>query len=124
MDECFKEDNELTNLLLTRNLEYWSNWTCLSLAVSANLKEFLSHAACQLLISDIWMGGIKLRKHVSLKVLFGIVVPPALFLIQFKSNKEFKLMPQTERMYEHTVKLTDHSASNLENVNLLLYKIV
>ena len=41
LDKCYKEDDELTSQLLTYDLVNWSHWTCLSLAVSANLKVCL-----------------------------------------------------------------------------------
>ena len=87
LDKCYKEDDELTTQLLTYDLVNWSHWTCMSLAVTANLKDFLSHAACQLLISDLWMGGMKIRKHVTYKIIAALLFPPFLFAIQFKSAK-------------------------------------
>jgi transient receptor potential cation channel subfamily M protein 3 len=54
--------------LLTQDLVNWSHWTCISLAFSANLKEFLSHTACQTLISELWLGGMRSHKYAGLKV--------------------------------------------------------
>jgi len=101
LDKCYKEDDELTHQLLTYDLINWSHWTCLSLAVCSNLKEFLSHASCQMLINDLWMGGMKIRKHVILKVLAGLLFPPFIFMIQFKSAKELQYMPQTQEEHEN-----------------------
>lgn len=100
LDKCYKEDDKLTSQLLTYDLVNWSHWTCLTLAVSANLKDFLSHAACQVLISDLWMGGMKIRKFVTFKVITALLFPPAIFAIQFKSAKELQYMPQTQEEHE------------------------
>jgi len=101
LEKCYKEDDELTQQLLTYDLVNWSHWTCLSLAVCSNLKDFLSHASCQMLINDLWMGGMKIRKHITLKVITGLIFPPAIFAIQFKSAKELQYMPQTEEEHEN-----------------------
>jgi len=107
LDRCYKEDDELTQQLLTYDLVMWSHWTCLTLAVVANHRDFLAHAACQLLINDLWMGGMKIRKHVTYKVVFALLCPLAILAIQFKSAKELQLMPQTQE--EHEQDLADLS---------------
>lgn len=110
LDKCYKENAELTNFLLINELVYWSHWTCLSLAACGNIKEFLSHTSCQFLITDLWTGGMKFRKYLSIEVIFGILFPPALFTIGFRSAKEFHLMPQTKERYKENVKI-------MENIN-------
>ena len=118
LDKCYKEDDDLTQQLLTYDLVNWSHWTCLSLAVCSNLKEFLSHAACQMLINDLWMGGMKLRKHVILKVITGLVFPPAILAIQFKTAKELQYMPQTQEEHENELEnKEDDNASSSEKDN-------
>ena len=102
----------MTNQILTCNLINWSHWTCLSLAASANLKDFLSHTACQFLISELWIGGMKLKKHVTFKVITALIFPPAIFTIEFKSAKELKFMPQTEEEYEQELENQLPSSSN------------
>jgi transient receptor potential cation channel subfamily M member 3 len=113
LDKCYKEDDELTSQLLTYDLTNWSHWTCLSLAVSANLKDFLSHAACQLLISDLWMGGMKIRKNITYKVITALLFPIAIFAIQFKSVKELQYMPQTQEEHEQDLE-SDTSSEQAE----------
>ena len=46
----------------------------MSMAFSANLKEFLSHTACQTLISELWLGGIRSHKYVGIKVIIGYLM--------------------------------------------------
>lgn len=120
LEKAYKEDDTLTSQLLTYDLVNWSHWTCLNLAVSANLKDFLSHAACQLLISDLWMGGMKIRKNVTFKVISALIFPPAIFAIEFKSAKELQYMPQTQEEHEQDLEAQDSSSINSsESVNRL-----
>jgi hypothetical protein len=51
------------------------------------------------LLSDLWIGGMNVRKYLKWMVLLALFFPPALFLIDFKSSKELQLMPQTEEEY-------------------------
>ena len=91
----------------------------MTLAVSANLKDFLSHTACQLLISDLWMGGMKIRKYVTWKIITALLFPPAIFTIQFKSAKELQYMPQTQEEHEQELESQDTTSqlgSEAENV--------
>jgi hypothetical protein len=71
------------------------------LAYIANLKDFFSHTACQTLINDLWMGGMKMRKYIVLKVISALLFPPAIFAIEFKTVNELKYMPQTEEEHEN-----------------------
>lgn len=54
--------------LLTYELKNWSNSTCLKLAVSGGLRPFVSHTCTQMLLTDMWMGRLKMRKNSWLKV--------------------------------------------------------
>jgi transient receptor potential cation channel subfamily M member 3 len=113
LDKCYKENYELTHQLLTYDLVNWSHWTCLSLAVCSNLKEFLSHAACQMLINDLWMGGMKVRQNY--KILAGLLFFPAIFMIHFKSAKELQYMPQTQEEHENELGNKIDNTSNVSN---------
>ncbi len=57
LEHCYNHDDDLTLQVLTYELRNWGEQTCLSLAVIANNKEFLSHACCQILLMDLWHGG-------------------------------------------------------------------
>lgn len=54
--------------LLTYELKNWSNSTCLKLAVSVGLRPFVSHTCTQMLLTDMWMGRLKMRKNSWFKV--------------------------------------------------------
>ena len=108
--------------MLTYDLVNWSHWTCLNLAVAASLKDFLSHTSCQMLFSDLWMGGMKIRKYVTYKVIAALLFPPALFLMQFKTAKELQYMPQTQEEHFHAndVSISDStSSSDDDSINIV-----
>ncbi len=99
LDQCYHEDDVNATQILTCELENWSNWTCLDLSVTAYLRDFVAHKCCQQLLSDLWIGGMNVRKYLKWMVLLALFFPPALLLIDFKSSKELQLMPQTEEEY-------------------------
>ena len=52
--ECYAADEKKAQLLLVRELP--SCATILMLAVEADNKNFIAHAACQSLLNNIWRG--------------------------------------------------------------------
>lgn len=54
--------------LLTSELKNWSNSTCLKLAVASHLRPFVAHTCTQMLLSDMWMGRLNMRKNSWYKV--------------------------------------------------------
>ncbi|XP_059155361.1 transient receptor potential cation channel subfamily M member 1-like [Physella acuta] len=105
LGHCYKIDDDYTQQLLTYELKNFSEQTCLSLAVMANHRKFIAHTCCQMLLNDLWIGGLRMRKNSTLKVILGIIFPPYLFVLDFKSKEELQLMPQT--MEEHLDELED-----------------
>ncbi|XP_055688814.1 transient receptor potential cation channel trpm isoform X3 [Lutzomyia longipalpis] len=105
LDFCHRQDGERTQRLLTCELNSWSSQSCLSLAVAANHRPLLAHPCSQVILADLWMGGLRTRKNTNLKVILGLLCPPFIKKLDFKSKEELQSMPQTEE--EH-----------LENQNL------
>nr|XP_022329694.1 transient receptor potential cation channel subfamily M member 1-like isoform X4 [Crassostrea virginica] len=105
LEHCYKIDDDYTQQLLTYELKNFSDQTCLSLAVDAMHQDFVAHTCCQTLINDLWMGGLRMRKNSSLKVILGIIIPPYAMALEFKTKEELQLMPQT--MEEHLEELED-----------------
>ena len=66
---CYSQDEELTHQLLTYELRNWSKQTCLSLAVTVNHRSFIAHPCCQILLADLWLGGLRTRRNTNLKVM-------------------------------------------------------
>lgn len=105
LDKCFQENEELTQMLLTYHLENWGGQTCLSLAVAIEHEEFLAHSSCQALLTDIWTGAMKNTHRSSIKTMLGILIPPTIFLLEFKTKQELSSMPVT--MEEHEQELAE-----------------
>lgn len=114
LEHCYKIDDDYTQQLLTYELKNFSEQTCLGLAVIANHRPFIAHTCCQVLLNDLWIGGLRMRKNTSLKVILGIVFPPYILALDFKSKEELQLMPQT--MEEHMDELED--AASVADVSM------
>lgn len=70
LDFCYRQHDDQTQQLLTCELQNWSGQTCLSLAVAANHRALLAHPCSQIILADLWMGGLRTRKNTNLKVWF------------------------------------------------------
>lgn len=68
LDYCYRQDDDQTQQLLTCELQNWSGQTCLSLAVAANHRALLAHPCSQIILADLWMGGLRTRKNTNIKV--------------------------------------------------------
>lgn len=107
LDFCYRQDDDQTQQLLTSELKNWSGQTCLSLAVTANHRALLAHPCSQIILADLWMGGLRTRKNTNLKVVLGLMCPVYITRLEFKSREELQLMPQTEE--EHLIALEDEN---------------
>lgn len=68
LDQSYKQDEQMAMKLLTYELKNWSNATCLQLAVAAKHRDFIAHTCSQMLLTDMWMGRLRMRKNSGLKV--------------------------------------------------------
>lgn len=68
LDQSYKHDEQVAMKLLTYELKNWSNSTCLKLAVAAKHRDFIAHTCSQMLLTDMWMGRLRMRKNPGLKV--------------------------------------------------------
>jgi transient receptor potential cation channel subfamily M protein 3 len=109
LDCCYKHDDAQTLQLLTYELSYWGSETCLSLAVIVNNKAFLAHPCCQILLADLWHGGLRIRSSSNFKVVLGLLCPPTIFFLEFKSREELMKQPQTAAEHEDDI---DSSSSD------------
>ncbi|XP_011879174.1 PREDICTED: transient receptor potential cation channel trpm isoform X2 [Vollenhovia emeryi] len=105
LDYCYRQDDDQTQQLLTSELQNWSGQTCLSLAVTANHRPLLAHPCSQIILADLWMGGLRTRKNTNLKVVLGLFCPLYITRLEFKTREELQLMPQTQE--EHLIALED-----------------
>ncbi|XP_069671775.1 transient receptor potential cation channel trpm isoform X1 [Periplaneta americana] len=109
LDFCYRQHDDQTQQLLTCELQNWSGQTCLSLAVAANHRALLAHPCSQIILADLWMGGLRTRKNTNLKVILGLMCPIYIAKLEFKSKEELQLMPQTEE--EHLIGLEEENES-------------
>ncbi|XP_045135397.1 transient receptor potential cation channel trpm-like isoform X2 [Portunus trituberculatus] len=123
MDYCYRQDDDRAQQLLTYELKNWSKQTCLSLAVADNHRALLSHTCCQILLADLWLGGLRTRKNTNIKVMLSLLIPPLVLLLGFRSREELKTMPQTreEHQYDDPERSSDSESdtdSDDENMDL------
>ncbi|KAF4081348.1 hypothetical protein AMELA_G00160320 [Ameiurus melas] len=84
LDQAYKHDEQVAMKLLTYELKNWSNSTCLKLAVAAKHRDFIAHTCSQMLLTDMWMGCLRVGKNPGLKVIAGIIFPPSIPLLGFR----------------------------------------
>ncbi|XP_017398726.1 transient receptor potential cation channel subfamily M member 6 [Cebus imitator] len=96
LETAFKQNERMAMTLLTYELRNWSHSTCLKLAVSGGLRPFVSHTCTQKLLTDMWMGRLKMRKNSWLKVIISIILPPTILTLEFKSKAEMSHVPQSQ----------------------------
>uniref|UniRef100_UPI00358EF2B9 transient receptor potential cation channel subfamily M member 7 isoform X4 n=1 Tax=Myxine glutinosa TaxID=7769 RepID=UPI00358EF2B9 len=100
LDQSFRQDERMAMKLLTCELRNWSNFTCLKLAVSSHVRSFVAHTCTQMLLADVWMGRLNMRKNSWFKVILSILVPPSIFMLEFKSKAEMSHIPQTQELHQ------------------------
>lgn len=127
MDFCYRTDADKAQRLLTCELHSWSNQSCLSLAVAANHRALLAHPCSQVILADLWMGGLRTRKNTNVKVILGLLIPVFIKKLDFKSREELQQMPQTEEEHLENQNLdyedSDRSHPDAE-VSFLKYQII
>uniref|UniRef100_A0A8C3N534 Transient receptor potential cation channel subfamily M member 3 n=1 Tax=Geospiza parvula TaxID=87175 RepID=A0A8C3N534_GEOPR len=74
LDQSYKHDEQIAMKLLTYELKNWSNSTCLKLAVAAKHRDFIAHTCSQMLLTDMWMGRLRMRKNPGLKVFLLCII--------------------------------------------------
>ncbi|XP_076855162.1 transient receptor potential cation channel subfamily M member 6 isoform X2 [Brachyhypopomus gauderio] len=95
LDKAFKENERMAMKLLTSEMADWSNFTCLQMAVASGLRPFVAHSCTQMLLTDLWMGHLNMRKNSCVKIIVSILLPMAIQLLEFKSQAEMSHIPQT-----------------------------
>ncbi|KAG9331519.1 hypothetical protein JZ751_018922 [Albula glossodonta] len=63
LDSAFRQNERMAMKLLTYEMSDWSNFTCLQMAVSSGLRPFVAHSCTQMLLTDLWMGRLNMRKN-------------------------------------------------------------
>ncbi|XP_032926395.1 transient receptor potential cation channel subfamily M member 7 isoform X2 [Catharus ustulatus] len=113
LEQSFRQDETMAMKLLTYELKNWSNSTCLKLAVSSRLRPFVAHTCTQMLLSDMWMGRLNMRKNSWYKVILSILLPPAILLLEYKTKAEMSHIPQSQDAHQMAM---DDSENNFQTV--------
>ncbi|XP_034721636.1 transient receptor potential cation channel subfamily M member 7-like, partial [Etheostoma cragini] len=95
LDRAFLQNEQMAMKLLTAEMEAWSRFTCLQMAVSSSHRPFVSHSCTQTLLTDLWTGSLNMRKNSFLKIILSLLLPPAILLLEFKSEAEMCHVPQS-----------------------------
>lgn len=70
------------------------------------------------------MGALRTRKNTNLKVIAGLLLPPIIAKLDFKSKEELQLMPQTEEEHleNQNMDYDDHEKLNPDaEVSKIIY---
>ncbi|XP_064356799.1 transient receptor potential cation channel subfamily M member 6-like isoform X1 [Dromaius novaehollandiae] len=119
LEKAFKQNEQMAMKLLTYELKNWSNSTCLKLAVSVGLRPFVSHTCTQMLLTDMWMGRLKMRKSSWFKVIVSILLPPTILMLEFKSKAEMSHVPQSQDFHQFTWYHGDESPPSTKDASSL-----
>uniref|UniRef100_A0A672NVL3 non-specific serine/threonine protein kinase n=1 Tax=Sinocyclocheilus grahami TaxID=75366 RepID=A0A672NVL3_SINGR len=120
LEQSFRQDETMAMKLLTYELKNWSNSTCLKLAVSSRLRPFVAHTCTQMLLSDMWMGRLNMRKNSWYKVILSILVPPAILLLEYKTKAEMSHIPQSQDAHQ-SMEDSEHYLQNPDDIQMLFY---
>ncbi|XP_030647683.1 transient receptor potential cation channel subfamily M member 6 [Chanos chanos] len=97
LDKAFRENECMAMKLLTSEMKDWSHFTCLQMAVSSGLRSFVAHNCTQMMLTDLWMGRLNMRKNSWIKVIIvSILMPIAIQFLEFKSQAEMSHVPQSQ----------------------------
>ncbi|XP_016362233.1 transient receptor potential cation channel subfamily M member 7-like, partial [Sinocyclocheilus anshuiensis] len=123
LEQSFRQDETMAMKLLMYELKNWSNSTCLKLAVSSRLRPFVAHTCTQMLLSDMWMGRLNMRKNSWYKVILSILVPPAILLLEYKTKAEMSHIPQSQDAHQ-SMEDSEHYLQNPDDIQMDVFKEV
>ncbi|XP_060115795.1 transient receptor potential cation channel subfamily M member 7 [Heteronotia binoei] len=125
LEQSFRQDETMAMKLLTYELKNWSNSTCLKLAVSSRLRPFVAHTCTQMLLSDMWMGRLNMRKNSWYKVILSILVPPAILMLEYKTKAEMSHIPQSQDAHQMTMEDSENNFQTIaEEIPMEVFKEV
>ena len=112
LDYCYRQDNGRAQELLTTEMPNWSYRTCLCLAFTGHHCKLLAHPCAQLVLGDLWLGGLRTRRRTKRKIflflIFPFLLPLLVFVIPFapfciSCSLEFKSKDEIERFHMQQV---------------------
>nr|XP_015222646.1 PREDICTED: transient receptor potential cation channel subfamily M member 6 isoform X2 [Lepisosteus oculatus] len=111
LDNAFRQNERMAMKLLTYEMKNWSNFTCLKMAVSSGLRPFVSHTCTQMLLTELWMGRLNMRKNSWYKVILSILLPPTILMLEFKSKAEMSHIPQSQESHQLNLESGSHGSN-------------
>ncbi|XP_014774531.2 transient receptor potential cation channel subfamily M member-like 2 [Octopus bimaculoides] len=87
LTECYYADEKGTLDLLLLQRKSWNDASCMKIAFNVNNKKFVSQAACQSLLTKIWMGKMSKKTKIWM-LLLCTLCPLFIFLICFHDNDD------------------------------------
>lgn len=101
LDCCYRQDAHFAQHLLAREMPNWSNQTCLDLAYACEHRKLLAHSCSQLLLLNLWLGGLAIRmressivqfcKYDLLRLLLAFFVFPLIpCIVKFKAKEDIQ----------------------------------
>ncbi|XP_053128524.1 transient receptor potential cation channel subfamily M member 7 isoform X2 [Hemicordylus capensis] len=125
LEQSFRQDETMAMKLLTYELKNWSNATCLKLAVSSRLRLFVAHTCTQMLLSDMWMGRLNMRKNSWYKVILSILLPPTILMLEYKTKAEMSHIPQSQDAHQMTMEDSENNFQTIaEEIPMEVFKEV
>ncbi|CAM9907567.1 unnamed protein product [Lampetra planeri] len=121
LDQSFRQDERMAMKLLTYELRNWSNFTCLKLAVSSRHRPFVAHTCTQMLLADMWMGRLNMRKNSWFKVILSILMPPSILMLEYKSKAEMSHIPQSEELHQMGQEEREHRAAATRDIPMEVF---
>ncbi|CEF65614.1 Transient receptor potential cation channel subfamily M member 1 [Strongyloides ratti] len=117
LEHCYQQDDRQTKKMLTTQLPNWGHHTCLSLAFLANNKEFLAHPCCQILLAELWYGGLRFRSQSNIKVIAAVLFPPTILLLDFKSSAYNLPNNISIKKKDSQINENNHIINNYKNID-------
>lgn len=106
LDCAFRQNEQMAMKLLTSEMEAWSHFTCLQMAVSSCHRPFVSHSCTQTLLTDLWTGPLNMRKNSFLKVQF-------MQLFMFRCMFQIIASEKAEQRFSDYINMNNETVSPL-----------
>ncbi|PAA63304.1 hypothetical protein BOX15_Mlig011433g2 [Macrostomum lignano] len=129
LEHCYKFDPRLTRKLVTYQLAEFGGHTCMSLAYTSRSMLFLNHACPQIILNDLWYGGVRETDDLTGLRVFALCLvllacPPLFFtlllftnFVEFKSLQELRDQPQTRDEFGDVESSSSSSSSSGSSVS-------
>ncbi|XP_074622988.1 transient receptor potential cation channel subfamily M member-like 2 isoform X1 [Acropora palmata] len=84
LQECYEQNEVLSQTLLVRELDSFDQLTALDFAVMAEDQNFISHVSCQVLLTRLWMGTMAMNTQwwkIIICIFFPFLIFPFIYFV-------------------------------------------